>query len=71
MTKTRTEDGEDFQTFVGTPAEDLRLVLRADVENVISIFCDGHVGGARRDAGSRFVAGIIFETPQMDAGRSW
>lgn len=70
MTKTTTEDGEDFQTFVGTPAEDLRLVLRTDIEDMICIFCDGHVGGAWWDAGSRFVAGIIFETPQMDTGRS-
>lgn len=33
-------------TFVVIPAEDLHLVLVADVENLICVFCDGHVGGA-------------------------
>lgn len=33
-------------TFVVVPAEDLRLVPVADVENLIRVFRDGHVGGA-------------------------
>lgn len=33
-------------TFVVVPAEDLLLVLVADVENAIRVFSDGHVGGA-------------------------
>lgn len=33
-------------TFLVVPTEDLSLVPVADVENLITVFCDGHVGGA-------------------------
>lgn len=52
------------------PADDFHLLLMADVENLSCVFCDGHVGGAWRDLSGGFVTGVVFETPQVDAGRS-
>lgn len=55
-------------TCVVVPAEDRRLALLPDVKNPVCVFSDGHVGAACRDGGGGFVAGVVFQTPQTDAG---
>lgn len=48
------------------PAEDLPLALVADIENLISVFGDGCLGGASWDVGSGFEAGVVFQVPHLD-----
>lgn len=41
-----------------------------DVENFVCAPKDGYVVGASRDVGGWLVACVVFQTPQLDAGRS-